>query len=136
MLVLKYILIIIHVLVSVLLMVTILLQSPKGGGLVGSMFGGAGGDVASSLFGARGAANALSKITQYLAGGFLVLSLVISLLSGNSAKVESITQKVMQNTPAGTLPSVDQLGGGTDDGAMEVTPVAPATTPETAPEGK
>ena len=63
MLIFKYILIIIHVFVSILLMISILLQNPKGCGLAGSMFGGAGGDMASSLFGARGAASALAKTT-------------------------------------------------------------------------
>ena len=116
MIILKNILLIVHLLVSILMVVSILLQAPKGGGLSGSMFGGGGG-VSSSLFGARSAASMLSTVTQYLATAFLVLSLVISLLVGaGTGPVESVTQKVLDSSPAANLPQVEDYDVGTAAG--------------------
>jgi len=58
---------ILHVLISLVLIVVVLLQSGKGGGLAGA-FGGGGGSQA--IFGGRGAATFLSKATTYLGAGF------------------------------------------------------------------
>ena len=59
------VLLVIHVLVCLVLIVSILLQSGKGGGLAGGAFGGMGGS--SAVFGGTGAATFLSKVTTYLA---------------------------------------------------------------------
>ncbi len=129
MIILKNILLVIHLTVSAAMIASILLQAPKGGGLSGSMFGGGGG-MSSSLFGARSAANMLSKATQYLAGAFLVLSLVISLLvgAGSIPVQESVTQKVLQQTPAANLPQVESY----DMGDVN----AGTATDETTPTGE
>ena len=66
------------ILVCIVLIVVVLLQSSKGGGLAGS-FGGAGSD--SSVLGSRGTASLLGKITVYLAGAFMLLSLILAVLS-------------------------------------------------------
>ena len=68
----------IHVLICLVLIVAILIQSGKGGGLV-SAFGTSGGH---AIFGGRGAATFLSKATTILGAGFMVTSLLLALLSG------------------------------------------------------
>ena len=115
----KIILSVIHVLISALLVVVILLQSSKGGGLSGTF----GGQASTALFGARGTANVLTRLTQYLGAGFLLLSIVLSLLAGRGYVVESVTQKVIATAPGAQLPMVEDL---------EYSPgQAPATTSET-----
>jgi len=58
-------LLVIHVLACIVLIVSILLQAGKGGGLAGGAFGGMGGS--SAVFGGTGAATFLSKVTTYVA---------------------------------------------------------------------
>jgi len=119
MLILKILLTTVHVVVSVVLIVAILLQASKGGGMASTF----GGQASSSVFGPRGAASALGKLTQYLAGTFLVLSLTLSLMAGGGRQTTSVTQQVLEQTPASQLPNVEDLNMST--------PSAPATTPET-----
>ncbi|MFH0765945.1 MAG: preprotein translocase subunit SecG [Calditrichota bacterium] len=131
MIILKYILIFTHVIASILLVVVILMQASKGGGLSGT-FGGQG---SSSLFGPRSAANVLSTATQYLAGIFLVLSLVLSLMAGASSTVQSVTQKVLENSPAAQLPDVGgDLDFGTPGASSEGSePINPDASEQPAP---
>ena len=68
-------LITIHAIVSLLLITVVLMQASQGGGLAGSI----GGQTTNAIFGGRGAATALSKITTYLAISFMGLALLISL---------------------------------------------------------
>ena len=65
----------IHILVSLGLIVTVLLQSGKGGGLAGA-FGGGGG--AGAVFGGQTAATFLTKATRYLAVVFMLTSLTLA----------------------------------------------------------
>ncbi len=66
-----------HILVSLGLIVTVLLQSGKGGGLAGA-FGGGGG--VGAVFGGQTAASFLTKATRYLAVIFMVSSLSMALI--------------------------------------------------------
>jgi len=121
MLIVKAILLFIHVIVCILLVVVILLQASKGGGLAGI----AGGQTSSAIFGARGTATALTRFTQYLAGAFLVLSLTLSFLAGSGISTESVTQKVLEQSPASQLPPVESLDFGTppaNEAGGETTP--------------
>lgn len=67
---------IVEVLVSVLLMVVVLMQSSKGGGLAGSF----GGSNIGTVFGVRRTSDFLSKSTTILATAFLVLALFINMV--------------------------------------------------------
>lgn len=102
-------LMVIHVFVCVFLIISILLQSSKGGGLAG-MFGGGGG--MGSVFGGRGAASFLSKVTLWLGVGFAVTSISIALMSlGSSSRQRSLVEQVMEqeqpsSSPAAILPTV------------------------------
>jgi len=69
-----------HILISASLVVVVLLQSSKGGGLAGA-FGGAGG--MGAVFGGQTAASLLTKATRYLAIAFMASSLTLALVSRN-----------------------------------------------------
>jgi preprotein translocase subunit SecG len=60
---------ILHILICLFLVLAVLLQSGKGGGLAASLGGGLG---ASSLLGGRSAATFLSKATTVLATAFMI----------------------------------------------------------------
>jgi preprotein translocase subunit SecG len=67
----------IHVLISLALIVVVLLQSGKGGGLAGA-FGGGGG--VGAVFGGQAAATFLTKSTRYLATAFMITAISMALL--------------------------------------------------------
>jgi preprotein translocase subunit SecG len=75
-------LIIVHVVVSAVLVLVILLQAGKGGGL-----GGAFGGSSSAVFGGRGAQTFLGKVTSAAAAVFMLTSLSLSYLSTRSGSV-------------------------------------------------
>ncbi len=82
---------VIHIVVCVFLIVLILLQPGKGGGL-GSVFGGGSSD---SVFGSSGAAPFLTKLTRLLALIFVITSLSLGYFS-----VRSIKSTVISDVPA------------------------------------
>ncbi|MBI5476234.1 MAG: preprotein translocase subunit SecG [Ignavibacteriales bacterium] len=84
-------LVIIEIIVSVLLMITVLMQSSKGGGLAGS-FGGAS---MGTVFGVRRTADFLSRATSILATVFILLSLITNIffLPGKQTTSESVIQR-------------------------------------------
>ena len=118
---------VVHVIVCLFLIVSILLQSSKGGGLAG-MFGGGGG--MGNVFGGRGAASFLAKVTMWLGVSFAITSISIAFLSaGTSSRQRSLVEQVMEqeqpSSPATMLPTVP----GTEQPAAET-----ATPAETEPE--
>ncbi len=68
----------VHIIVCLSLVVSVLLQSGKGGGLAGA-FGGQGGG-GQAIFGGRGAATFLSKTTTVLGVLFLLTALLIAMV--------------------------------------------------------
>lgn len=91
------ILIFIHTLVSIFLICVVLMQASQGGGLSGTM----GGQAASNVLGGQSAGNVLSKITAWLAGIFLTLAVLISILSvpSNNQESSSIIKKNADEAP-------------------------------------
>ncbi len=92
-------LIIIHVLVSLFLIAVVLLQSGKGAE-IGAAFGGS----SQTLFGSRGGASFLGKMTTGVAIAFMVTSLLLAVVTtkGSSiVKQSPVTQgqKSMPVTP-------------------------------------
>ncbi|HHW62334.1 MAG TPA: preprotein translocase subunit SecG [Syntrophomonadaceae bacterium] len=72
----KTIVLILQILTAIAMVTTILLQSGKSAGLSGSIAGGG-----EALFGKKkGVDDLLSKITAYLAGAFVLLTLLLALL--------------------------------------------------------
>ena len=96
--------IIIEVIIGILLMLAILMQSSKGGGLAGG-FGGAN---IGTVFGVRRTSDFLTKLTQWLAGIFIVFALVINLWL--LPRGEQTQESVIQSTPsANALPPTQQV---------------------------
>ncbi len=91
-------LIAVEILVSILLIIVVLMQASKGGGLAGS-FGGAG---MGAVFGVRRTADVLSRLTWILAGIFIGLSLIINIffLPGKQEGAESVIQRSTAPTTA------------------------------------
>lgn len=97
-------LIVLQMLISILLVVAILLQASKGGGLAGI----AGGAMQSSVFGGRSAANFLTKATTILATVFMLNCLGMAVLSTAGKQSASVTQQAAQaesaNSPVPSIP--------------------------------
>jgi len=95
-------LVILHVIVSILLVIVILMQASKGGGLAGT-FGGS----STAIFGGRGAGSFLSKVTVGLAATFMMLAILISLVNVPTDSGDSIVRKMAGEevvSPAADLP--------------------------------
>lgn len=121
-------LLVVHILVCLVLIVSILLQASKGGGL-STAFGGSGG---SAMFGGAGAATFLSKVTTVLAVVFFLTCIGLWYASrGDSSAPETAAERALREqpvplrgTPSGLPQPLDQAGQGA---ATERT--APATSP-------
>jgi preprotein translocase subunit SecG len=111
-----------HILICFALVLSVLLQSGKGGGLAGA-FGGQGGGQA--IFGGRGAATFLSKATTVLGALFLVTALMLAMVPrSQEAPARSVIQEqaretqetqqgaVPEATPGEEMPSEEALPGG------------------------
>jgi len=93
---------VVFVLVCFLLVVVVLLQSGKGGGVSGA-FGI--GQASQTIFGASGAGNVLTKATAVLGGAFMLISLLLAMLEGGSGPAtggRSILQEGLNTTPMET----------------------------------
>ncbi len=91
-------LVIIHILICLFLIGVVLIQGGKGAEL-GSAFGGGS---SQTLFGARGAATVLSKVTTIVAVIFMITSLLLTIASikGGSVVKESIIPEKVTTKPA------------------------------------
>jgi preprotein translocase subunit SecG len=87
------------------LIIVVLLQSGKGASLAGALGGGGGGQ---AVFGGRGAATFLSKLTTWLAAMYMVLALLLGMSSptGRSASVieKEFAEEVAASPPAAQEP--------------------------------
>ena len=95
-------LIFLHVLVSCGLIVSVLLQSSKGGGLAGT-FGGSG--ITGGVFGGRGAAPFLTKATTVLAILFMLTSLSLNYVK-RGGRSESVLERTLIERSVGSEPAV------------------------------
>jgi preprotein translocase subunit SecG len=116
----------IHVVVSLGLIVSVLMQSSKGGGLAGT-FGGSG--ITGGIFGGRGAAPFLSKATTVFAIMFMLTSLTLNYIHPGSS-AESVIERTMSPSSPMSSPAVTSempIPGGaieTQDAAGQVIPDA------------
>jgi preprotein translocase subunit SecG len=94
-----YLLVFIHIVVSVILILVVLLQTGKRADLAGA-FGGGG---SQTVFGARGAATFLSKATTISAVVFMLTSLALSLMPSPTASRG--TSVLPEERPAQTAPA-------------------------------
>jgi len=120
-------LIVILVLASIFLVLVILLQSGKGGGLAAT-FGGVGTSP-DSFFGTRQMGNVLTKSSWYLGGAFLLLGFVLSLMSSRAVASRSVLDQ-----PAGaqtTAPATATPGASEAPIPLENAPPTPQPEPAT-----
>jgi preprotein translocase subunit SecG len=123
---------VIHVLTCIALMVAILLQSGKGGGLAGSF----GGGTSQTLFGGRGAATFLSRGATILAVVFFLTSLTLGVTSSHRTAVGGrslIQEEARQRARQGDqqAPTAPPMGGAPAPGTgLSTPPAPPATTPQ------
>jgi preprotein translocase subunit SecG len=97
-----------HVLLSVALIVLVLLQRGKGADMGAAFGAGASGTV----FGARGAANFLTRSTAVLATVFFVNSLTLAWLATQRIEDQSVLDRVRVEEPA---PAPAEEASGPDD---------------------
>lgn len=84
---------VIQAIVAAALVGVVLMQRSEGGGLgIGSSPGGA--------FGARGAADFLTRSTKWLAIAFVTLSIVLAALAVRESRVGSVTTTLERGAPA------------------------------------
>jgi preprotein translocase subunit SecG len=86
------------VLAAIVLVVAILMQAGKGGGLAAN-FGGAGSS-SDSFLGSRQASNILTKSSWYAGALFLVLSYLMSLAATRPEGGGSVLDRSFQSAPA------------------------------------
>ena len=99
-------LIIVHVIVSLFLIAVVLLQSGKGAEM-GAAFGGS----SQTIFGSRGAATFLSKMTTISAVAFMCTSFLLAIVTtkGSSVVKKTPVSQEQKSVPAtaGNIPGVD-----------------------------
>ena len=123
------ILLVVQILICVALVALVLLQQGRGADAGASFGGGSSG----SLFGSRGPASFLSKVTAGLAVLFFANSLGLAYISSQSIERRSVVERVQSQSASetsqvpgegGDVPFLPTDGGGT--GAQEV-PQTPAS---------
>lgn len=114
-------LLVILIIVSLAVMIAILLQAGKGGGLAAS-FGGAT-TAADSLIGSRQAGNLLTKISWYGGGLFLFIAFLLGLMSNRTRVPRSVLDQPFSSAPA--APAAPK--GGAANVPVTPAPAAPKT---------
>jgi preprotein translocase subunit SecG len=117
---------IIHIIVCLILMAVVLLQAGKGAEM-GAAFGGS----SQTIFGSRGAATFLSKLTVGAAILFMVTSLSLSILSRERSIAPSIVDTEAKKEEV--VPKDVPAAGGPDTLPANPSEGAPAAPPAPAP---
>ena len=109
---------VLHVIVCLVVMLVVLIQPGKSGGL-GAALGGAG---AQQIFGGRGAGNFLSRTTWIAASVFFVTSITLAYISTSTGdSLQNLANaRAARKTENSGIPPLD---------AKPEEPAAPATTP-------
>jgi preprotein translocase subunit SecG len=102
----------------ILLPIIILLQDSKGEGLSSSAFGGAGGSM-QSVLGGQGAATFLSKVTTWLAIGFMVMALFLMRFYGETGGELKPLQEETAQSEVTITPADETTEAGETDGTAE-----------------
>ena len=117
--------VVVHLIVCLFLIFIILIQSSKGAEM-GAAFGGS----SQTLFGSRGAATFLSKLTTGAAIAFMLTSLTLAVFSINrdsvvsSIPVQETAEKPFAGTASGPIQDEQPVAPG--QGETKETPAAPA----------
>jgi preprotein translocase subunit SecG len=125
-------LVVLHVFVCLMLMLVVLIQPGKSGGL-GAALGGAG---AQQIFGGRGAGNFLTRTTWIAASVFFLTSITLAYLSTSTGdSLEDLAKSHSKAAPAAPAnePPADKAPAG--DAPANEAPAAPADPAPAAPTG-
>ena len=115
--------IVIHVVVALAIIGLVLLQHGKGA----DMGSGFGGGASSSLFGATGSANFLSRATAVLATMFFILSLILAYIATNAPRESgSVVDRIQQKPAATEKKDAAPAAPGSAPDASGQKPAAPA----------
>ncbi|MGQ0528445.1 MAG: preprotein translocase subunit SecG [Panacagrimonas sp.] len=126
------VLVVVQVVVAVALIGLVLIQHGKGAD-AGAAFGsGASGTV----FGARGAANFLTRSTAWLAAAFFICSLALAYMVANRTTSSRSIVDTIEAAPQAQVPAAVAPAASIDDAPVAVEPAAPQAADETpkAPE--
>ena len=116
----KELVLVLHVLTAAGLIALVLLQQGKGAD-IGAAFGSG---ASQTLFGSRGSANFLTRLTAVLATIFFATSLTLAVLATRATAPRSVTETVTTE-PAAPAPSTES--------EKVQTPAPPTPTPAPAP---
>lgn len=124
---------IISLLVAVLLILIVLIQKPKGGGVTGNLTGGA-----NQIFGVKKTSDLVEKTTWILSGIIAVVLLITTAFNKPMVKEDDLgdqkqseeVQKALDN-PAATPGQPTQ--GGLPGNTVEMAPTTPGTEPVSTP---
>ena len=125
------VLLVIHVLAAVAIIVLVLMQQGRGADM-GAAFGGG----SQTLFGSRGSANFLSRVTGLLAAVFFVTSLTLAYMYSKSSQPQSVTDQVAVQPAQSQSQDLDQKQDdmpqvpGTDEAQEPASDVPAAPEPE------
>jgi preprotein translocase subunit SecG len=121
---------IIHVFVSLFLIAVVLLQSGKGAE-IGAAFGGS----SQTLFGSRGAASFLSKMTTGAAIAFMVTSLMLAVVTSKGSSVVKKAPLTQEQKSMPVAPAPVQSGGVQPvQQPQQVMPKSQQPTPQAQPQ--
>lgn len=120
---------IVHILTCTFLILVVLLQSGKGGGVSAAFGGGAG-----SAIGQRGAATVLSKMTTGAAGTFMFTSMILAVYASPSA--DDPAKKFLESqagAAAASEPGAAAAPASAAEAPVGEAPAAPASEAPAAP---
>lgn len=100
------------ILVAILLALVVIIQNPKGGMLSSSI-----GSMGNQILGASRSTDAIEKITWYLAGGLMILSIASifvlpdskTAVNGETTEGSAIQKAINEKKGSTTLPSVPAM---------------------------
>ena len=118
---------IVHVFVCLFLMLVVLLQQGKGGGM-GAAFGGG---ATQQVFGGRGAGNILTRATAICAATFMLTSVTLAYVA--SAGDRDLKAHILEEQRKGKGHEGTRVKASKPKAAPDNAPAAPSPAPETPP---
>lgn len=115
-----YLILVLYIPACLGLIVVVLLQKGKGVGFAGAFGMGGGSD---TVFGPRASKSLPQRLTYIMAGLFMALALVMSLIAG---RIGTGVAPATVNESAEDYSALDDLGTGVEGGEGEAAPAAPA----------
>lgn len=100
------VLLVVHLMIAAALVAVVLVQRSEGGALG---IGGGGGGFMSG----RGAANAMTRLTAYLAAAFFASSIALTLIANQTIAARSVFDTPAASTSAPTVPGTTPPAGQT-----------------------